>query len=294
MTSLITRAIARRWLKRRAKDAHKGTSGRVLVVAGSKGMVGAAVLCATAAMRSGAGLVKLATVKSQQRVAVGRAPLEITTLGLPEDAQGRMASSAWTVLKKTILHWRPQVVALGPGLGESAAVRRLVKRILGSPSISVVVDADGFRALLMMKRSQIRARLIMTPHEGEMARLMKVTSAQVKARREYFAREAAKKFGGICVLKGPGTLVTDGRLVWKNTTGNPGMASGGMGDVLTGMLAALWAPGDLTAEKAAAMGVYLHGLAGDLALKKKSERSLLASDLISSIPKAFEKVWRDL
>lgn len=294
MARRITLADARSWLKPRPISAHKGTSGRVLVIAGSRGMAGAAVLCATGAVRAGAGLVKVATVKSQQPVVAKRAPLETTSAALPEDSSGRLSAGAWPAVKRLLKEWNPDVIAVGPGLGLSPAVVKVVENLLSQNGLRVVVDADGLNALATSKFSRGRlkpaAEFVMTPHVGELARLLSIKPACVSAERNVSAKQAVAKYGGVCLLKGPGTLIASGASRWKNTTGNPGMASGGMGDLLTGMIAALWAQDRSAAWRAAALGAFAHGLAGDIAARKFSQRSTLASDVASFIPAAFKKI----
>ncbi len=283
MAEPITLALARRWLRPRPRNAHKGTSGRVLVIAGSRGMVGAGILCASAAARSGAGLVKLATVKSQQTVAAKRAPVEITTLGLPEDSAGHLGAASLGELDKTISQWRPDVIALGPGLGVTAVIKRLVEKFIYSGRVPIVLDADGLNALAQLKvRKKSAAPLVLTPHLGELKRL-----------RAESPQQAALRFNAVCLLKGPGTIVTDGRTSYRNTTGNPAMASGGMGDVLTGIIAASWAQG-MVRLCAASFGAFLHGLAADIAVREFPERTLLASDVVAALPRAFKKIWRKI
>jgi len=256
-------------------------------------MVGAAVLCSLGALRSGAGLVKLETVKSQQNVAAKRAPLEVTTEGLPEDFKGKISAKSWGSLRQTINKFSPHVAAVGPGLGVSSGVRSIVKKLVHLPNLPLVLDADGINVIKKGQELKRKAPLIITPHPGELSRLLKIPVRQVQAEREAAAKKAARLFRGICVLKGAGTLITDGKTVWKNTTGNPGMASGGTGDVLTGIIASLWGqmpvPDQKNGFKAACLGVYLHGWAGDLAARKKGEMSLLASDIIAALPQAIQR-----
>ena len=253
-------------------------------------MAGAAVLSALGAARSGAGLIKVATVKSQQAVVAKRAPLEATNFGFPEDTSGRIGSSALPLINKLINDWRPDVIAIGPGLGVSATSIKLVKNLLRQPGLRVVLDADGLNALAKQKSFRISAELLMTPHPGELGRLLRTSPGSVELSREASCKKAAIKFRGVCLLKGAGTLVTDGKNVWNNTTGNPAMASGGMGDVLTGLIAALWAQDLKNGLRAAALGAFVHGLAGDLARRDFPERTLLASDLARYLPQAFKKL----
>lgn len=282
-------AKASSWMPRRFPQSHKGSQGRVLIIAGSRGMAGAAVLSASGAMRSGAGLVKLCIVKSQQAAAVKRGPLEVTTLALPENRAGQLNSSALRVLRATIRTFSPDVLAIGPGLGQGAGVKKTVRMLLRTTSLPVVLDADGINVF----DGKHKGPLVMTPHEGELARLLKWSPQQISKARVKAVQAAAQKFRCVCLLKGPGTLVTDGRVLFRNTTGNPGMASGGMGDVLTGVVAGLWAQlikrGKTDGLKAALLGAYLHGFAADLALSRYSRGSLLASDIIPFISTAIRK-----
>ncbi len=294
----VTMKVAASLIHHRSRDANKGSSGRVLVVAGSRGMVGAAVLSSSAAVRSGAGLVRLATVESQQRTAVIRAPLEITTHGLPEDKHGRLALVGVADVKQLLKDFKPTVLAVGPGLGVNAAVMRLVRFLLFKSSTPLVLDADGLNALSTLKiRQRFKAPVVLTPHAGELARLLNMSVEAVLRDRLDVVKRAAQKFGCVCLLKGPGTLITDGKNVFENTTGNPAMASGGMGDVLTGLIASAWAQSanvGSAALSSAAFGVFLHGLCADIAVRSFPERTLLASDLIASLPEAVVKIWRSV
>jgi len=264
-------------------------------VAGSRGMVGAAVLVAHGAMRVGAGLVKLATVSSQQPVAAKRVPVEVTTAVLPESKKGLLSSQSWPHIRDLISSFRPDVMVMGPGLGQSQDVGNIVRKLLRL-RIPVALDADGLNVLSRDKKISHDGPLIITPHPGEMARLWGVPVSQVQKSREFFAQLSARKFNCICVLKGAGTLVADIKELWKNPTGNPGMATGGTGDVLTGMIAGLW--GQMPERdkengfRAACSAVYLHGLASDLAVKKKTQYGMLASDLAEFVPRAFRQLIR--
>jgi hydroxyethylthiazole kinase-like uncharacterized protein yjeF len=289
----ITTDIAARWLRPRAKQAHKGDAGRVYVVAGSRGMAGAAVLSAIGAVRSGAGLVRVGTVKSQQPVIARRAPLEVTSEGFPEDADGRLAARAWKGLRRAIEKFQADVIAVGPGLGRSRGIELIVRNLLYRQDVPVVLDADGLNALAALGlKKPFRAPVVITPHPGEMSRIL---GSRVKDRNAA-ARAAALRFRAVALLKGAGTLVSDGRQTWVNTTGNPAMASGGMGDVLTGIVAASWGQMDGpmrgSALHAAALAAFVHGRAADIAVKRFPERTLLATDVAETLPLAFMKLWR--
>jgi NAD(P)H-hydrate epimerase len=207
---------------------------------------------------------------------------------LPQDDKGQLAETAETVLLSLVQG--NNVVAFGPGLGRSPAITRLVISLIAQSRAPLVIDADGLNALAQHadRLRPHRSAIILTPHPGELARL---TGSDVKtvqaSRRELAARLAAEQ-QVIVLLKGQGTIVTDGRRLYQNSTGNPGMATGGTGDVLTGLIAALLGQG-LEAFAAAQLGAYLHGLAGDLARDALGEASLIASDLLTYLPAAFLK-----
>lgn len=256
-------------------------------------MVGAPVLSALAAIRSGAGLVRLAVAKSQQAVAAKKAPLEVMTEALPEDRAGRITFSTLATIKKSLKSFRPNVIAVGPGLGRSAGARALVKYLLWSSDIPVVLDADGLNALSTLPVRRFSKPVILTPHEGELSRILDRPGSAIKKDRIGSAVAAARRYGCVCLLKGPGTLVTDGSTVYKNTTGSPAMAVGGMGDFLTGLIASLWGQmgaSPSTAIQAAAFGAYWHGLSADRAVRKFPAGTLLASDLANFLPEALKKL----
>jgi NAD(P)H-hydrate epimerase len=269
----------------RAADANKGTFGHVLVIAGSRGMSGAAVLCAGAALRGGAGLVRVAIPASLLALVAPANPCYMTA-PVAEDAAGRFSAAAQDELLE---HSRwATAVALGPGLAHSPELTTLVQNLVERTTVPLVLDADGLNALaghLEPMRNR-RAPLVLTPHPGEFARLAAGTIPSIQADRSRHAARLAMDIGAVVVLKGHGTVVTDGRRVYVNTTGNPGMATGGTGDVLTGLTAALLAQG-LETFAAAMLAVYLHGLAGDLARDERGETSLVASDLLNYLPRAF-------
>jgi ADP-dependent NAD(P)H-hydrate dehydratase len=274
-------------LPRRQADSHKGTFGHVLVVAGSRGMSGAAILCASAALRGGAGLVTLATPEPAQHPAAAANPCYMT-LPLPYDDAGQIAAAAEPILFPAA--GKCSVVACGPGLGQGSGVTRVVIDLLARVNKPCVLDADGLNAVARALESlRRRDPLVITPHPGEFARLLGASVAIVQADRESQAVQFAGKRNVVLVLKGHQTLVTDGTRLYRNTTGNPGMATGGTGDVLTGLIAALMAQ-KLDAFAAAQLGVYLHGLAGDLARDVVGEVSLTATDLLALLPRAFQSV----
>ena len=272
-------------LPERTKEAHKGDFGRVLVVAGSRGRVGAACLAASSALRAGAGLVKLAVPRSVWDVAAAKLTC-VMTAGWPETPDGMFAERAGDALAAEA-KWAT-VVALGPGIGRSGETGAFVRRAVRAVELPLVLDADGlFHVAGSIDLLSARKRpTVITPHPGEMANLIGADIASVQADRRKTAAAFAKRAGVVCVLKGAGTVVSDGTHTYINTTGNPGMATAGTGDVLTGVIAGLIAQG-LGAFDAAVLGVYLHGLAGDLAAHKRGTHALIATDLLESLPNAF-------
>jgi NAD(P)H-hydrate epimerase len=269
----------------RPKESNKGDFGKILVVAGSRGMSGAAILCASAALRGGAGLVRLALPEGILPIVATGNPCYMTA-PLQQDEQGKLATAAMPDLLALVKE--NDVLAVGPGLGRGAGVPQVVGQLLAYAEIPVVLDADGLNAIAgqTYRITNRKASLILTPHPGEFARLLGCDVAKAQANRQELAQRFAFEHRVILVLKGHGTLVTDGRRLYVNTTGNPGMATGGTGDVLTGLIAALLGQG-LEAFAAAQLGVYLHGLAGDLARDTVGEASLIASDLLDSLPAAI-------
>ncbi len=248
----------------REPDSHKGTFGTVLVVGGSRGMTGAPALAGMAALRGGAGLVRVGVPEVCLDTVAGYEPC-YTTVPLPNDPAGRLSlAAADAIVEQTEA---ASVVALGPGLGRSEELRRLVARLYREVRRPMVLDADGLNAL--EGQEEVRARpggpRLLTPHPGEFARLIgRTLPADGRATA---VAELAAQCNAVVVLKGHGTLVTDGTRQTINPTGNPGMATGGTGDVLTGLIAALWCQG-LEGYDAARLSAYLHGLAGDLAAEE--------------------------
>lgn len=277
-------------LPRRAADAHKGDFGLALIVAGSRGMSGAAALAGMAALRGGAGLVRVAVPEVCLDTVAAFEP-SYMTVALPADAQGRLAAQAYDQI--LALAEPATVVACGPGLGRSEALDQLVGGLYRRLEKPLVLDADALNALASQREllAQAPAPRILTPHPGEFARL--VGQRLQPHGRETAAVRFAQQCGVVLVLKGHHTLITDGSRQLTNTTGNPGMATGGSGDVLTGLITALACQG-LPPLEAAQLGVYLHGLAGDLAAAELGEVSLIASDLVQFLPDAFEehRTWQ--
>lgn len=279
---LLTRERVRRLMPSRQEDAHKGQFGHILVVAGSPGKTGAASLTAMAALRSGAGLVTVASPASSTRIiaTLGR---EYMTMALEEDANGLVAPGA----AAQVLGFDADVIAVGPGLGRSPGVTAFVRALAEGVTKSLVVDADALHALAgTLTTLQPAHSVVLTPHPGEMAALTGQTSASVQDARLDVARTFATTHGVTVVLKGAHTVIAspDGRAS-INTTGNPGMATAGTGDVLTGAIAA-WAAQIRPIEDACALAVYLHGAAGDLAAAEEGQTGLVAGDLLARLGRA--------
>jgi NAD(P)H-hydrate epimerase len=275
-------------LKPRAIDGHKGDYGKVCIIAGSVGMSGAAALAGRAALRAGAGLVRVATPKSVLPIVAAIEP-SFTTIALPEDGAGRISAKAIHAVLEAA--GQNDAVAFGPGIGISGALRSILERLLDQQNLRLVIDADGLNNLAGLKNwpARLKAKLILTPHPGEMKRLWSgLFREQLPPDRQEQAIQLSKRTNAVVVLKGAGTVVTDGEKVYINKTGNPGMATAGSGDVLTGVITALLGQG-LTAFDAGVRGVYLHGLAGDIAAERIGQVSLITTDIIDSLPDAFLK-----
>jgi NAD(P)H-hydrate epimerase len=274
-------------LPARKPDSHKGDFGRALLIGGSQGMAGSIALSGMAALRSGAGLVKVATPATCQPTVAACEP-SMMTIALPADARGQIAGSARSILADAAAE--ATSVACGPGLGRSSELVELVGWLYESVKQPMIVDADALNAL--SQRRDVLAKAggprIFTPHSGEFGRLIgreKISPPE----RESLAREFALRTGGVVVLKGHQTVVTDGKDLAINSTGNPGMATGGTGDVLTGIITALVCQ-HLSPFDAARLGTYVHGLAGDLAAAELGEVSMIASDVVKYLPQA----WREM
>jgi len=283
------------WLQvsRRHADAHKGSVGDVLLIAGSRGKTGAAALSSESILRAGAGLVTVATARSAQSLLVTQARTEVMTEALDETYDGAISNSA---LDRALqLAQKRSVVAIGPGLSSSdESTRAFVREMVERRTAPVVIDADGLNALAPWPedlKGSDEAPIIITPHPGEMARLTNKTNAEIVADRINVAHDFATKHHVITVLKGSRTIIAspDGA-VYVNPTGNAGMATAGSGDVLTGLVAGLLAQRPSEPLEATIAGVYLHGLAGDLAANKLGTRSLIASDIIANLSEAMLQV----
>jgi len=276
---------------RRAAGANKGNFGHVLVVGGSLGRSGAPSMTSLAALRSGAGLVTAAIPAAVLPLVAAVAP-ELMTWPLPVGATGGISADALAPDALAGLMAGKTVLAIGPGIGQAAETVKFVTGLLATAKIPAVIDADALNILaakpvLLAKLAKGRT-VVLTPHPGEMARLASITVAEVQASRLKVARGFAERFGVTLVLKGARTLIAhpDGRVA-VNTTGNPGMAKGGSGDLLTGLVAGLLAQHPGEAGKAVEAAVCLHGLSADLAVRGGDEHTLLATDSLPHFSRAF-------
>lgn len=289
----------------RRRDAHKGDFGRVLIIGGSVGMIGAPALAANAALRTGAGLVTVACPAPVQPFVAILCPCA-TTVPLPFDRYDRLDP-------RTTLNYlwgegllegdrKSSAIAIGPGLshGELRWCRQLLKLMQSlCGAAPLVIDADALNAIAMAHPPGTKidglSNCILTPHPGECARLLHTTTKRIQTDRtaaadaliRRFKSRSSKSIRNVCVLKGADTLISDGQQTRINGTGNPGMATGGTGDVLTGVIAALIAQG-MSNFEAAVLGAHLHGLAGDLAARTMGKQGLIATDLIDYLPMAIQ------
>ena len=283
-------------LNSRKSNTHKGSYGRVLVLAGSPGLTGAAYLCSKAALRSGSGIVTLGVPESLNPVMEAKLTC-VMTCPLPETKESTLSNKARNKIMK--LCETHDVVALGPGLSQQPETRGLILWLIKNIDRDMVIDADGLNALTdnVNVLHKIKKNVVLTPHPGEMSRLTGLVSAMDMQNDRLntatqFVQSIRKKLSDekklILVLKGDKTIVADCGKVYVNRTGNPGMATAGAGDVLTGIIVSLIGQGHDLFD-ASQLGVYIHGLAGDIAAKKKGELSMIASDIIEYLPDAFIK-----
>ncbi|WP_437229399.1 NAD(P)H-hydrate dehydratase [Planctomicrobium sp. SH661] len=285
---MIQRVTTLPHIPTRPGDSHKGTFGRVLIVAGSPGMSGAAALSGLGALRGGAGLVYVAVPSSILPIVAAIEPSYLT-VPLDVDRNGELGPASlgevWAAIDGK------SACAIGPGLGTHKHARAVVQSVYADAEIPLVVDADALNCL-SENTEAIRKHAgprILTPHPGEFARLIDSDIATVQPRREELAVKFAAENDVVLVLKGQGTIVTDGTQVYTNTTGNSGMSTGGTGDVLTGLTTALLAQ-KMAPFQAAQFAVFLHGRAGDLAAAELSQPGLIASDLAKYLGRAWLSV----
>ncbi|NPV26098.1 MAG: NAD(P)H-hydrate dehydratase [Firmicutes bacterium] len=285
---LITRDWCASQLPRRSVEGHKGSYGHVLIIGGAEGMTGAITLASEAALRAGAGLVTAAIPASLNPILEVKLT-EVMTKPLPETPLKTISLEALPVIEEFLP--RASVVAIGPGMSRHPDLFPLIRTLLPKLQVPLIIDADGLNALAddptVLKDSPVP--IVLTPHPGEMARLLKTTVDKVQDNRLAVVEQAAQDWQATVVLKGAKTLVASPRgECFINLTGNPGMATGGTGDVLTGIIAGLIAQG-INPTSAAALGVYLHGAAGDLAAQTRGQRGLVAGDLITELPAVLKQ-----
>ncbi|MBW2430523.1 MAG: NAD(P)H-hydrate dehydratase [Deltaproteobacteria bacterium] len=289
---LLTAERIRAALPLRSAETHKGRTGHLLVVAGSTGKTGAAAMTAVSAMRAGAGLVTLGIAESLNPIIEAQV-MEVMTAPLPECRYGILAATAIDVL--TMLADGKSCLAIGPGIGQAEETRSLVRKIISQIDTPLVIDADGLNNIAGQTQLLKKAKgpVVLTPHPGEMARLIEASSTVVQQNRLACARDFATNFGVHVVLKGAATVIAhpDGS-AYINPTGNPGMASGGMGDVLTGVLAGFITQG-LTPKAATHAAVYLHGAAADTLAQTVGPIGYLAGEVMNTIPREIKKLLKN-
>ncbi len=276
-------------LPARRVDTHKGDFGKVCIIAGSIGFSGAAAIAGKAALRSGSGLVRLAVPQSVLPIVAAIEPC-YTTIPLAEDSSGKISAKAVDAVLKAVEE--NDIIAFGPGVGMSNGVKTVLENLLRLDGIRLVIDADGLNNLAALQDwpDICKASVILTPHPGEMKRLWSgLLRTPMPDNGEIIAVEFARAAKVVIVLKGHGTVVTDSEKIYVNNTGNPGMATAGCGDVLTGVITALCGQG-LDNFNACVLGTYIHGLSGDLAAKDKGQISLIATDIIDYLPQAFKSI----
>jgi NAD(P)H-hydrate epimerase len=275
----------------RKLNSHKGDFGHIFILAGSYRFSGAGLLCAESALRSGAGLVTLAVPEKIINAIIKIKPKEIMLLPLNQTEEGFFSFKSYKKIKDFLK--KIDILVIGPGLGQHNSTQKLIRKIIMGIDKPLVLDADGINALVghLKILSAIRYTLsarILTPHPGEMARLLGKSVEEIQRNRKNIAKSFSKSYNCILVLKGYKTVVAEpAGKIYINNTGNPGMATAGSGDVLTGIIASFLGQG-LDAFSAVKYAVYLHGLAGDLAAKEKTQLGMIASDIIEKIPEAIK------
>ena len=299
----LTKAELREALVSRVPDDHKGVYGHALIVAGSRGMAGAAILAARAALRSGAGLVTVAVPQSSASIIAGAVPSALT-LALPENTSGAFRPDGVERLKAYAKERRATALAIGPGISTHAEASRFVLHALSGVALPAVVDADALNILAAQEPGYVSRMLkarehpcVFTPHPGEMGRLLRMKAPVAEAVRAKAVERLARDWGGVALLKGRRTLISSGPRTVVNATGGPALAKGGSGDVLTGLLVGLWtqalASGRVDGDQAfkcAALAAWLHGAAGDLAAREFTPWGAASSDLVDLLPKAFKSL----
>ena len=276
-------------IDRRGPGTHKGDYGHVFVIAGSVGLTGAAYLTSMASLLSGSGLVTLGVPKGINSIMEEKLT-EVMTIPLPETNEQTLSVAALAKIKS--FSKSTDVVAIGPGLSRNKNTESLIRKIVQSANKPIVLDADGINAFEkkagLLKK--VKQALVITPHPGEMSRLIGESVKAIQKKRIATAKKVSKNLKCVTVLKGARTVVSSPKgEIYVNETGNPGMATAGVGDVLTGMIASFIGQG-IEPFGAAKLGAYLHGRAGDLAMREKGEISLIATDLLGKLPTVLKKL----
>ncbi len=289
-TNLATEEMIKSLLPRRERETNKHRCGRLLIVAGSAGMTGAAAMTAMAALRMGAGIVTLAVPAGLNDILEVKLT-EVMTVPLPETKERSIAAAAVDKVLKLLRNF--DALAIGPGLSRNRETAQFVRELMTQTTVPAVIDADALNNLAGTDIvSGRQAPTVLTPHSGELGRLMDMASADIEVDRIGIAEKAGAEFNATIVLKGSRTIISGHKATMINPSGNPGLATAGTGDVLTGIISSLLAQG-LADYPAAVAGSYLHGLAGDIAAAAKGELALIATDLIDCLPKAIKKVMGD-
>lgn len=287
---MLTSVSVKELIKPRSADTHKGTYGHLLILAGSPGKSGAAALASMGALRAGTGLVTVGVPESLNGI-MEEKTTEAMTEPLPETDR-RTFGAVSIVRAKELIAARKTALAIGPGISVTKEAREFLYEIIRSTSIPIVIDADGLTLIAddPVILDKTRAQIVLTPHPGEMARLAGVSTDDVQSDRIGISLDFARRYGVHVVLKGARSLVScpDGR-VYVNTTGNAGMAAGGMGDVLTGIIGGFLAQG-MSPENACRLGVFAHGLAGDIAARTRGQAGITASDVADALPTAIKDI----
>lgn len=283
---LVTKSTASNLIPPRPPNAHKGNFGHMLILGGSRNLGGAACMVGQSAIRSGVGLVSAASVQSVIDLIKVHSP-EVMSISMPETQVGNLSEQGWSVLHPQLERFN--TIVIGPGMGREQSTFRLIKKVLKEFTGKVLIDADGLNLLLedLSMLQETDSQILLTPHIGEMARLANRTAAEIIEKKMTISMDFAKKYNLLLILKSSVTLITtpEGR-IYFNSTGNSGMATGGSGDVLSGLIGGLLSQG-LNPVEAGVLGVYMHGYAGDLACEQYGAHSMIPTDIIRCFPKAF-------
>ena len=272
---------------KRKLDSHKGTYGKILNIAGSKFYTGAAILSSLSALKVGAGYITLACPDNISNIVASYSP-DITLLPLQNEQGCISDKNAEYIIDKSQEY---DVISIGSGLSQNEKTQKFIEKIINKINKPLIIDADALNAISMKKITLIGDKTIITPHPKELSRLLNNAVEDIQAERIKYAQIAAKRYGCIVVLKGKDTIVTDEKDYYINSTGNSGLSKAGTGDVLTGIISGITGQQeDKHLHQAASLGVYIHGLAADIAVTESTEYSLLASELINYIPSAIKKI----